>query len=1059
MGLSSCCHKKAFGLCGYVIIALGLHVAAHPPLLTDQQPAGGDARGADRNPDIPIAGQINWADGRGSAQNVIRNATERAARLLPGAARDRVIQGEETSFPGIPTQDGQLILSQSQHSTGYKAFPVFSPPSPFPSDLRVTLGLPQLPDLFGEGGGGGGGARTGDGAASQALPPALADIPDPSKGPVTVIPGLLQVTTPSGQDTHTPAPNSWHPSVDSFQAVAPAPVLPPIIPTPAPATSAAALRAVPTEAPRLAPTASPVGLGMMVAPIHSTLGAMPLPTPSLAPPVEGASASMDVYLGLRGEGLLPFDDAKKNATVVAVANILKVAPSHIHFVQVSPQRRRQLLDLSQAVEVKLQVEGATEAPPSVLQERLMSGAADGKLLEELRKAGLSATAADIHSRGQGVAVSPPTIPAGTPSSKLMIPIIAGAAGGGLLLLLLIFVITWWRYRARRRPQHPAAQAGDMAIIPMSAEATEPLEPIFKSNSASKTDLTEKTPPTAKAREFKIEVDATFASSCSFQGVQETLIQATPEARGNWVSALSGSLSRSPRRSSPRSPIRQRSMSPTRVPSSLIAADAIVMNVKGTSMVSLCSHALQVDSETEASPSPGLHETGPCSSGGRRPHQTSARIQNTINLLRTFAGELSTPGSDTNSPSCPTEGGAMLDATQPLFLSPTGNLDAPNRISAANSQLAAFSASLSPSNAGKTIQQLLIRLNANRKRLADPGATGSQVCLVHAAMEYLTATSNFAGKYVVDGAVFDGASCIVATGKQIKTDANVQLKFFVDSHAFSHEKSFYSFARRQGFMPGLLDVIEAGDAPLAAGVANPACVVTQRGDYTLTEWLNRMERNPSQLAQKGMLCNLLEAVAYLHTRNLVHRDIRPANVSWFDSSTRWRVSVPCAWAKRASDAPITYTLRYAAPEVVTADAMGVAMRLKMNKGKKLAEMGETFYVVDSATDMWAVGAVAWELFTGRPLFGENFADEQVAAMLLGFRPLPFESDPSLWVLFRDAKAAQLVQGLLVRQPDKRLTAAQALQEAAALSGAPTNLSPVPLRTNSGAGRRLMTAPKS
>lgn len=58
--------------------------------------------------------------------------------------------------------------------------------------------------------------------------------------------------------------------------------------------------------------------------------------------------------------------------------------------------------------------------------------------------------------------------------------------------------------------------------------------------------------------------------------------------------------------------------------------------------------------------------------------------------------------------------------------------------------------------------------------------------------------------------------------------------------------------------------------------------------------------------------------------------------------------------------------------------------------------------------------------------------------------------------RDAQAAQLVQGLLLRQPEKRLTAAEALQEAAALSGAPTNISPV-RRTNSGLERRLMTPP--
>lgn len=72
----------------------------------------------------------------------------------------------------------------------------------------------------------------------------------------------------------------------------------------------------------------------------------------------------------------------------------------------------------------------------------------------------------------------------------------------------------------------------------------------------------------------------------------------------------------------------------------------------------------------------------------------------------------------------------------------------------------------------------------------------------------------------------------------------------------------------------------------------------------------------------MLCNLLEAVAYLHTRNLVHRDIQPCQVSWFDASTRWRLGVPCAWAKRASDAPITYTLRYAAPEVHLLQPLGL-----------------------------------------------------------------------------------------------------------------------------------------
>lgn len=87
------------------------------------------------------------------------------------------------------------------------------------------------------------------------------------------------------------------------------------------------------------------------------------------------------------------------------------------------------------------------------------------------------------------------------------------------------------------------------------------------------------------------------------------------------------------------------------------------------------------------------------------------------------------------------------------------------------------------------------------------------------------------------------------------------------------------------------------------------------------------------------------------------------------------------------------------QVVMADCMGVAMRIKIaqaaraalsaggaagpaaaagsNAGEIAGEAGvadgPTHHVVQAATDMWAVGACAWELLTGRPLFGDNFSD--------------------------------------------------------------------------------------
>jgi hypothetical protein len=47
---------------------------------------------------------------------------------------------------------------------------------------------------------------------------------------------------------------------------------------------------------------------------------------------------------------------------------------------------------------------------------------------------------------------------------------------------------------------------------------------------------------------------------------------------------------------------------------------------------------------------------------------------------------------------------------------------------------------------------------------------------------------------------------------------------------------------------------------------------------------------------------------------VHRDVQPANLVWSDSVARWRLTGFERWARKGCDAPLSYTLRYAAPEV-------------------------------------------------------------------------------------------------------------------------------------------------
>lgn len=71
------------------------------------------------------------------------------------------------------------------------------------------------------------------------------------------------------------------------------------------------------------------------------------------------------------------------------------------------------------------------------------------------------------------------------------------------------------------------------------------------------------------------------------------------------------------------------------------------------------------------------------------------------------------------------------------------------------------------------------------------------------------------------------------------------------------------------------------------------------------------------------------------------------------------------------------------------------------------------------DMWALGAIAFEMFTAQGLFSrKSYTDNDVITMLLGFEPLPSESQPAFWHQIRNTAAQRLVQNLLRRVPEQR-----------------------------------------
>jgi serine/threonine protein kinase len=89
---------------------------------------------------------------------------------------------------------------------------------------------------------------------------------------------------------------------------------------------------------------------------------------------------------------------------------------------------------------------------------------------------------------------------------------------------------------------------------------------------------------------------------------------------------------------------------------------------------------------------------------------------------------------------------------------------------------------------------------------------------------------------------------------------------------------------------------------------------------------------------------------MHEAGFVHRDLKPGNVMWLPRENRWTVIDFGCTARIGVLAPLSFTLAYAAPEVVRAFEM---------EAKSIEST--------PALDAWSLGVMAFELLTGSPAF--------------------------------------------------------------------------------------------
>ncbi|GMH39213.1 hypothetical protein BSKO_07111 [Bryopsis sp. KO-2023] len=251
------------------------------------------------------------------------------------------------------------------------------------------------------------------------------------------------------------------------------------------------------------------------------------------------------------------------------------------------------------------------------------------------------------------------------------------------------------------------------------------------------------------------------------------------------------------------------------------------------------------------------------------------------------------------------------------------------------------------------------------------------------------------KYIIEEGTMGGDASYVFNARQKFGHAvAVVMKFYSDREVYEGELNFFSQQIVPLYVPQVFDMFE--DSVVESwGLPRLPCIVIERGDISLKK--NRID----SMDQRNILFRICSALQSIHQYGIVHRSISSDNILLYGSSMSWKLIDFGWWATRGSKASIEYSLRYAPPEVLIAHARG-----------------DQQMVAKRAIDVWAVGIVFWEVLTGEAMFGENYTDEEVMAMLLGVEPLPFEKNPNFWEKISQPVARRLVANLLHRSPNAR-----------------------------------------
>ena len=230
-----------------------------------------------------------------------------------------------------------------------------------------------------------------------------------------------------------------------------------------------------------------------------------------------------------------------------------------------------------------------------------------------------------------------------------------------------------------------------------------------------------------------------------------------------------------------------------------------------------------------------------------------------------------------------------------------------------------------------------------------------------------------GRYELTARIADGGGGTVYEGRDRLLRRRVAVKVRRDSE-LDHGERFEQEARLMAGLchPGLVTVFDAGTDIGVSDTPQAYLVMEYVDGRTLAERIAEGPISPAEASRLGS--QLASALAYVHSRGVVHRDVKPANVL-----------LTCSPDGDGSDVPVAKLTDFGVARSI--DGLGLTMHgHTVGTANYLSPEQATGAGTGPASDVYALGLLLLECLTGLIVFpGSGVAT--AAARLHGPVPIP------------------------------------------------------------------------